>query len=232
MISVSLIFALAMLGPNDESVAPQLTPKVHTLVSPVYEAYARVEKEQATLPPARSVRERLERLLTEDQAGRDAYVKVNLSTLPQNEQALALKAMWAEISRHDIANQRTLKSMLPPHGWFTKAEYGAKAALAAFAVVQHAANDPSLMRDVLKRMKALVETHKVDGGEYALLYDRVALDFDHRPQLYGSQVTCRNGSWQLDRLQDPAHVDARRKAIGMIETEAEYLRHFSNEKCQ
>jgi hypothetical protein len=121
--------------------------------------------------------------------------------------------------------------MMPATGWFTRSKYGKRASDAAFLIVQHAVNDPDLMRDGLKRMTPFVGTGEIDDQQYALLYDRISLQFDYKPQRYGSQVVCRAGTWQPDTLEDPDHVDERRKAVGMRQTEAEYLKYFGKMPC-
>jgi len=72
---------------------------------------------------------------------------------------------------------------------------------------------------------------EADGGQYALMYDRVALDFDNRPQRYGTQVWCRDGGWKPREVEDPAHLDERRNAVGLKKSEAEYLKLFSDTPC-
>lgn len=211
--------------------APALSPAAATLVAPVHAAYAQVAASQAHLRPATSTRERLERMYDMDQAGRAALQTVDVSKLPPSERAAANAVMWSEISAHDAADQLALKSLMTPSGWFTPRIYGRKAATAAFLIVQHAVNDPPLMRDVLARLKPLAETGQVDGGQYALMYDRVSLDFDHKPQRYGSQLECKAGRWQPVDLEDPANVDARRRKVGLTESEAAYLAHAKDMPC-
>jgi hypothetical protein len=55
---------------------PQLSPQAKTLVAPVHEVFARIEADQATLPPPKDDRERLERRFDLDQAGRAVYLNV------------------------------------------------------------------------------------------------------------------------------------------------------------
>ena len=121
--------------------------------------------------------------------------------------------------------------MTPPSGWFDRELYGDKAASAAFLIVQHATNDPQLMRDTLAKLEPLARQRKIDGGQYALMYDRVALEFEHKPQRYGSQVSCTAGSWRADDVEDPARLDERRRAVGLKQTEAEYLALFKARPC-
>lgn len=121
--------------------------------------------------------------------------------------------------------------MIPAAGWFTKDVYGDKGAEAAFLIVQHAVNDVGLMRTTLARLEPLSRQDPFYGRQYALMYDRIALEIDHKPQRYGSQVTCKAGKWRIMELEDPAHVDARRKAVGLEDTEADYLKGFGDGPC-
>jgi hypothetical protein len=219
------------LGAHADPALPPLSPAAQALVTPIHDAFAKAEAEQAKLPPAATDSERLERMLDLDQDGRKIYGQIDFSKLPRDEQLPAQAAAWQDIETHDLADQKALKRMMPAEGWFTSPGYSAKAITAAFLIVQHAVNDPDLMRDVLKRMEPLVKTGQVSGQNYGLLYDRVSLQFDHKPQRYGSQVQCRDGKWQPNDLEDPAHVDERRKAAGYTETEDEYLKHFADNPC-
>ena len=44
-----------------------------------------------------------------------------------------------------------------------------------------------------------------------------------RPQIYGTQLSLRNGRWVLDPIVDSARVDERRSKMGLPSL-AEYLR--------
>jgi hypothetical protein len=222
---------VAYLGIPTTASEPALA-KAFALTAPVRDAFATVEDEQNKLPPAKDDRERLERMLDLDQDGRNALSGLNFATLPQEQQMAAQDLVRNEINTRDLSDQKALKAMMPAKGWFDKSRYGSKAATAAFLIVQHAVNDPDLMRTALKRMEPLVKTGEVDGEDYGLLYDRVSLEFDHRPQRYGSQVECKDGKWQPRSLEDPARVDLRRKAAGFHMTEEEYIQHFAGRPCQ
>ncbi len=206
--------------------ADTLSPEAAALIAPVHQVYLTLDGEQATYPPAMTRGEKLERLYDFDQAGRGIMQNVDLSTLPANQRKLAQDAMDAEIQRRDIANQKALKALIPTDGWFKASLDGERAALTAFLVVQHATNDPQLMRDALPRMKIAVDAGEASAQWYALLFDRVAVEFDHKPQRYGTQLNCVQGKWQLDKVDDPAHLDLRRKTLGLSESEADYLTHF------
>ncbi len=207
--------------------ADELSPQASALIAPVHAAYASVEATQATWEPATTAKQKLERMYDLDQAGRAAMGAVDLSSLPKAEQVKAAKAMNQEVERHDVANQQTLKQLIPADGWFKVSTDGDKAALSAFLIVQHASNDPQLMRDTLPKLKSALDEGEASGQWYAMMFDRVAVEFDHKPQRYGTQLRCVKGTWKLDKTEDPAKLDARRKEIGLKETEDQYLKHFS-----
>jgi hypothetical protein len=223
----ALIFAVSSALLAAALGAEALSPQAAALIAPVHRAYAMVEVEQARLPPAKTAAEKLERMYDVDQAGRAAMGTVDLSQLPKAEQAKAKDVMAREMERHDLANQQTLKELIPATGWFKVSTDGDQAALAAFLVVQHATNDPQLMRDTLPRLKSALDAGEASGQWYALLYDRVAVQFDHKPQRYGTQLSCVKGAWKLDKTEDPANLDIRRQQVGLKESEAGYLQHFS-----
>ena len=210
---------------------PPLTPQTQAFIAPVHAAYARVEAEQAALPPPRSDAQRLERLYDLDQSGREPLEALNFQQLPADQRAAAMDAVGRELTAHDLADQAALRRLIPAEGWFRRSLYGEKASTAAFLIVQHATNVPALMRSVLPKLRRLAAQGEVDAWEYAYLYDRVALTFDHKPQRYGSQVECSAGVWRPQNLEDPTHVDQRRAAVGLKQTEAAYLEEMAADPC-
>ena len=201
-------------------------------VAEVGAAYERVEKTQSKLSPAANDRERLERLVEMDQAGRAVLMGPLWSAVPKGEYAIAEGSAFETVTRHDLANQVALKAMLPKEGWFPISKYGRKASVGAFLIVQHAVNDPSLMHTALARMQPLVAKGEVTGSNFALLYDRIALDFDHKQQRYGSQISCKDGHPEAVDLEDPKKVDERRKSVGLKQTEKQYLQNFTYMRCR
>lgn len=210
--------------------SPPAMAQALAFIAPIHDAYVHLEAENAKLPLAANDRERLERMEDLDQVGRVALSRMDFSTLPMEQRIGARMTAGDEINKHDRANQAALKAMLPATGWFPKSQFGAKAAKAAFLVVQHATNDPELMHLALARMEPLIASGEVDGPDYALLYDRVAL-MDHKPQRYGSQVLCTAGKWSLAPLEDPDHVDERRRSVGITQSEADYVKLASSRPC-
>lgn len=215
------ILVAALLGASD---APPLSPRAAALIAPVRQAIEAERRAQAALPPPASDSERLERMGRLDQVGRRVLVQIDLSVLPPEELKVARKAMWAPVEEADAENEKALLAMVPPEGWFLKSRYGDRAAQAAFTIVQHA--DLALWRRFVPVLEPLVARGEVSGPNYALMYDRLALN-EGRPQRYGSQMTCKGDKYVVDRLEAPETVDERRKAMGFTQTLAEYEAVFA-----
>jgi hypothetical protein len=203
-----------------------LSPEARALIAPVAEAIAAEEARQAALPPTADVRERLVRMGALDQAARRAAIRVDLSGLPEQEREAAFAAMAAPISALDDRLLAELLTLIPPEGWFLKSVYGERAAGAAFLIIQH--SDVEQWRRFVPILQPLVAAGEVDGQDYGLMYDRLAVT-EGRPQRYGTQVVCRSGKLVVDwdNLEDPTNADARREAIGFPGTLAEYEATFA-----
>ncbi len=122
----------------------------------------------------------------------------------------------------DSANTEWLKAWVAEWGWPTADQVGTEAVMAAFLIVQHAVHDTSFMRAMLP---AIEESHRrgdLDGGSVAMLTDRLEVKAG-RPQLYGTQLSLRDGRWVLDSIADSAQVDQRRRRMGLPPL-SEYLR--------
>lgn len=220
---IALIIA-ALLGFQEP--AP-LSPRAQALIAPVAEAIAAEEARQSALPPASSDRERLERMAVLDQVGRRALNPIDLTSLPEAEREAANAAMWAPLMAMDDKLLAELLPMVPAEGWFRKSVYGEQAANAAFLIIQH--SDLEQWRRFVPVLEPLVAEGEVDGSQYGLMYDRLALN-EGRPQRYGTQMTCKNGKFVVDwdNIEDPDNADARRAAMGFAGTLAEYEALFAD----
>jgi len=131
-------------------------------------------------------------------------------------------AQLVAMARADSANTAWLKAYVARWGWPTGAQVGREAVDAAFLIVQHAVHDTAFMRAMLP---AIAQAHRrgdLDGGHVAMLTDRIEVKAGHR-QIYGTQLSLKDGRWVLDPIADSATVDARRKRMGLPPL-AEYLR--------
>lgn len=204
-----------------------LSPRAQALIAPVAEAIAAEEARQSALPPASSDRERLERMAVLDQVGRRALNPIDLTSLPEGEREAANAAMWAPLMAMDDKLLAELLPMVPAEGWFRKSVYGEQAANAAFLIIQH--SNLEQWRRFVPVLEPLVAEGEVDGSQYGLMYDRLALN-EGRPQRYGTQMTCKNGKFVVDwdNIEDPDNADARRAAMGFAGTLAEYEALFAD----
>jgi len=125
---------------------------------------------------------------------------------PKNE---ALHAEWNAV---DAKNLARMKEIIDRYGWPTVAMVGKDGVGAAWTLSQHA--DPPFLHRVLPMMKKSVDAGELPGGLYATSLDRTLIQ-DKQKQVYGSQFDTQNGHCQPLPMEDPDHVDDRRKAIGL-----------------
>jgi hypothetical protein len=115
---------------------------------------------------------------------------------------------------HD-ANADRLASILRRRGWPGEPQVGADGARAAWLIVQHAIGQPALQRDALAALRQAAARGEVPAMQPAMLEDRIRT-LEGRAQRYGTQVDWdESGELSPLPLEDPAHVDARRRSVGL-----------------
>jgi hypothetical protein len=122
----------------------------------------------------------------------------------------------------DAQNTMWLDEIIQQHGWLTYSLVGEDGAQAAFLLIQHS---PSLQfqKKCLELLEQAVSQNEADRISLAYLTDRIRTS-DGKPQLYGTQgQTSPDGSIVPFPIEDEAHVDERRKAMG-LEPVAEYFK--------
>ena len=122
----------------------------------------------------------------------------------------------------DSANSAWLKAYVARWGWPTAAQVGRDAVQAAFLIVQHAVHDTAFMRTMLPFIQDAHRRGDLEGGAVAMLTDRLEVKAG-RLQIYGTQLSLKDGHWVFDPIADSAGVDARRKKMGLPSL-AEYRR--------
>ena len=132
--------------------------------------------------------------------------------------------MWEKMQYYDTANQLRLEEIIKQHGWPEKKDVGAKAAYAAFIVVQHAP------REYMKRYASMVQKAMERGdlqkSEFAKFDDRLRMNYD-QPQRYGTQINGdAKGIHTIWQIEDEANVDKRRAEVG-LEPLADYAKRFN-----
>jgi hypothetical protein len=111
-------------------------------------------------------------------------------------------------------NALRLAAIMTEMGWPARGVVGREAADAAWLVLQHAIGDPPVMRRGLELLRS-IPPGEVDPIQVAMLEDRVRT-FSKQPQIYGTQFDWdERGEIQPLPIEDAAHVDERRAAIGL-----------------
>ena len=227
-IPAQIVFALSptrasymLVAPEHAASETEMKPGEQALITQIHRIYDEVEQRQAALPPPKDDAERLVRMGEIDQAAR-YWISLEFihSSLNPDHRVPTSQAEWAEINRHDLANQAALKAMLPPEGWFLKSRYGQEAVQAAFEIVYHAVNDKPFQRSVLTAIQPLIAKGEIRAQAWGMLYDRVATE-DGGPQRYGTVFTCQERKLVLAPLEDPEHVNLWRTTMGFSLTAEE-----------
>jgi hypothetical protein len=117
------------------------------------------------------------------------------------------------MARTDSANAAWLKPYVSRWGWRTGSQVGREAVNATFLIVQHATHDTAFMRAMLPAIRESYRRGDLDGGDVAMLSDRLEVKAG-RPQIYGTQLSLRNGRWVLDPIVDSQRVDGRWASVG------------------
>jgi len=175
----------------------------------------RAPSTSVTLAPERAaLKAELETMLASDQQSRQLLNKAG-----EKDRA----TLWAEQNVLDKANQTRIDEIVKTHGWPGKKEFGPKAAVAAFSVIQHSTSE--MMRRYLPILRKAMENGDADKSSFALLDDRVRM-IEGRPQRFGSQVQgSPNSNMYFWQIEDEENVDKRRAEMG-LEPLAEYAKRF------
>ncbi len=151
-------------------------------------------------------------------------------TSPEDYQAFTqspdVRELLNEMTAVDRENTARLIELLKDIGWPTAERFDHATTNTAFLIVQHSGH-LRLMRTALPLIEEDARRDPELGQNYALLHDRLQLNLGES-QRYGTQLSRRaDGALYLDRLEDPADVDARRREMGMTSLEA-YLALFES----
>ena len=126
----------------------------------------------------------------------------------------------AEMNKVDGENQRRLEEIVAKLGWPSDKQVGRRASGAAWTIVQHASL--SFQQRLLPVLQRAADNGQMDRGLLAFTVDRVRLG-EGKPQLYGTQFSESNGRLVPRPIEDEAHVDERRKEVG-LQPIAEYAK--------
>ncbi len=128
------------------------------------------------------------------------------------DQQMRKSGQWD--SSIDVANTQRMKEVVVQMGCPTRSKVGRRASEMAWLLVQHADHDRAFQQTCLALMKAQA-AGEVSPANIAYLEDRVRVG-EGRPQVYGTQFYADEAGKVGPRpIEDPDHVDARRKAVGL-----------------
>lgn len=168
-----------------------------------------------------ALREELLAMVQEDQDVRMAWIAKGLKT-DDKDMADKLRAV-------DTKHVARMKEIVAKVGWPGKSLVGLEASHGAWLLVQHADDDIEFQKLCLAKLEPLVKTGEVTPDTYAYLYDRIAVH-EKRPQRYGTQF---DQKLEPQPIEDEAHVDARRKEVGlpsMAEYKQQMLKMYGHPK--
>jgi DNA-directed RNA polymerase subunit RPC12/RpoP len=120
----------------------------------------------------------------------------------------------AHMTDVDAANTSWLKDVVDAVGWPGRSLVGDEGAHTAWMLAQHADHDRGFQRRCLELLQRAVSEGEASPCDLAYLTDRVLLAYGE-PQMYGTQLTARNGQLVPRRLHDPGMVDERRATLGL-----------------
>lgn len=165
----------------------------------------------------------------DDGTRRDAWILMSDAILPLREELLRRRdadlAARSAVARGeadalrrtmriDDENSAWLRELLAHSGWPGRSAVGDEGAHAAWLLAQHADRDPSLQKRCLAMLEQAVAAGEASPRDLAFLTDRVLLA-SGETQIYGTQMTARDGRLTACRLRDPETVDQRRASVGL-----------------
>lgn len=157
----------------------------------------------------------LERMAREDTALREELAR---------EGSLA-EGYHPRMRRLHDRNAARLAKVLDRHGWPGVSRVGARAADAAWLVLQHAIGDPDLQRRGLALLEDAARRSDAAWAQVAMLEDRIRV-LEGRPQRYGTQFDWDDqGRLSPLPIEDEAEVEARRARMGLDPLAEAVARH-------
>jgi hypothetical protein len=114
---------------------------------------------------------------------------------------------------HD-ANAARLRTIITTHGWPTEHLVGVDGAKAAHRIAQHSINHPDFMRECRRLLDDASVKSEVPRWQFAYIDDRIRV-FEGSQQRYGTHWRGGPNGPEPYPIEDAAHVDERRAALGL-----------------
>jgi hypothetical protein len=154
----------------------------------------------------------LGRLEGRDQFIRNLIIGQIARPLPDDVRSALIDANDPLIETIDTENAAAALALVDAHGLEAINEAAPRAAGLIASIIQHGSTEDQ--RRLLVELEPLALAGRFSGQRYALMYDRVAVN-SGEPQRYGSQMSCVEGRYALEPIEDEANVDARRAEMGL-----------------
>jgi hypothetical protein len=171
------------------------------------------KKLRSIKPSDPALAEQLAQRYARDQAAEEAAVKAHAYSQSKVAAAKSPAVM------HLFALQRKdldwLKPIVAAQGFPTIQQVGPNGVEHAWMLVQHAGADPKFQAQVLAELKPRLSSEPYLRNDYALLMDRVRLA-EHKPQLYGTQFTVKDGRLAMQATEGVTHLNKRRATMGLM----------------
>ena len=130
----------------------------------------------------------------------------------------------------DAQSREWLKPVIARRGWFTISRDGADADKAAQLIVQHADADVAFKGEMIALLEPLVEAGESGRSFFPYMYDRWAAQAG-KPLRFGFQGACKSkGVWEPLPIEDPEHLDERRRRYGVMRSFAEE-KNLNSARC-
>ena len=115
----------------------------------------------------------------------------------------------------DLRHAERLKEILAEYGWLDRSVAGEECAQALWLLVQHADHDSEFQQRALAKLSDAVRRGEADARDEAFLIDRIRVNAG-QSQVYGTQFYFdKQGLFGPRDIEDVAHLDERRSAIGL-----------------
>lgn len=155
------------------------------------------------------IRKLLGELIYEDQSLRGELHQA----LSKGDKA-EIERIKTKIIESDKKSTAGIKQIFDKVGFPTREMVGIDGVSTAFLLVQHADADPEFQKKALALAEPLMKTRGMSRRQYAMLADRVALATG-QPQIYGTQMELRDGTYVLQPTADLENLDQRRSEMAL-----------------
>lgn len=127
-----------------------------------------------------------------------------------------------------------LKMLINQYGWPSYNLVGRLYSDRAIALIIYQRKDLKFQKRAISAIGALAKKDQASKSKYAYLYDLVMIK-EGKGQRYGTQlegVIMKDACILVPKpISDLAHIDTRRKNIGLQETESEYVKRANKKAC-